>query len=139
MRPARVILVALVALIALGCRESGDRPRAVPGGDPARGQRLVADYGCGSCHMVPGIPAAVGRVGPPFEGFAERRFIAGNLPNEPNRLVEWIRFPQQIEPGTVMPNLGVTAQHATDIAAYLYTLRGGGLGPPHLIPAKVLH
>jgi cytochrome c len=31
--------------------------------------------------------------------------------------------PQSIEPGTGMPNLGVSDGQARDIAAYLYTLR----------------
>ena len=103
-----------------------------------RGQQLVTAYGCGSCHAAPGIPGSVGRVGPPFEGFADRAFIVGRLRNEPGELIRWIRFPQEIEPGTVMPNLGVTEAHAGDIAAYLYTLRAGGLGPPHLVPMGVL-
>ncbi len=30
--------------------------------------------------------------------------------------------PQGVEPGTAMPNLGVTATDAQDIAAYLFTL-----------------
>jgi cytochrome c len=32
-------------------------------------------------------------------------------------------MPQSIEPGTAMPNLGVSDGRARDIAAYLYTLR----------------
>jgi cytochrome c1 len=61
-------------------------------------------------------------VGPPLAGFARRRFIAGRVPNEPEELVKWIRHPQGIKPGTAMPDLGVSDQHARDIAAYLYTL-----------------
>jgi cytochrome c1 len=38
-------------------------------------------------------------------------------------LIRWIETPQAIEPGTAMPNLGVTEQRARDMAAYLYTLR----------------
>jgi hypothetical protein len=37
-----------------------------------------------------------------------------------------------------MPDLGVTDRDARDIAAYLYTLGAGRLGPPHVIPAGVL-
>lgn len=112
--------------------------RVVAGGDARRGARLIAAYGCGSCHDIPGIPGARGRVGPPLTDFGERAFIAGALPNEAAALVRWIQFPQQVEPGTVMPSLGVTEPQARDIAAYLYTLGRGGLGPPHLIPASVL-
>jgi cytochrome c1 len=35
----------------------------------------------------------------------------------------WIEDPVAIEPGTAMPNLGVTGNQAHDMAAYLYTLR----------------
>jgi hypothetical protein len=31
--------------------------------------------------------------------------------------------PEQIHPRTAMPNLGVVAEDARDMAAYLYTLR----------------
>ena len=55
--------------------------------------------------------------------FARRAYIAGQLPNDPENLVRWIQDPQGVEPGTAMPNLGVTAAVARDMAAYLYTLR----------------
>jgi hypothetical protein len=37
-----------------------------------------------------------------------------------------------------MPELSVTDRDARDIAAYLYTLGAGRLGPPRLIPARML-
>lgn len=134
------VLASFVALaLPAACVEAPSPSRkAVAGGDADRGARLVASYGCGSCHDIPGIPGARGRVGPPLTDFAERAYIAGALRNEPLSLVRWIRFPQQVEPGTAMPDLGVTEPHARDIAAYLYTLDRGGLGPPHLIPSRVL-
>jgi mono/diheme cytochrome c family protein len=91
-------------------------------GDPERGRRLIEAFGCGTCHFVPGIREARGYVGPPLTRFAERHYIAGTLMNTPEELVAWIVNPQAIEPGTVMPNLGVGADEALDIAAYLYTL-----------------
>jgi cytochrome c len=135
----RVLFAGAITVLAGACLGgSGSEAQAVPGGDPERGRRLIGEYGCGSCHMIPGVPASLGRVGPRFEEFADRAFIVGGLRNEPANLVRWIRFPQEIEPGTVMPNLGVSEAHAADIAAYLYTLRGGGLGPPHLFPIRTL-
>ena len=139
--PAAIVPALVLALVlALGaCRQAPPPdPRIVPGGDPARGRGLVASYGCGSCHVVPGVAGARGRVGPPLEAFAQRSFIAGVVRNEPTTLVRWIRDPQQVAPGTVMPDLGVSEPHARDIAAYLYTLGADGLGPPHLIPSHVL-
>lgn len=132
-------LIALWPAAFAGCHDSGAaRAQMVPGGDPARGRRLVAAHGCGACHHVPGVPGAFGRVGPSFEGFARRTFIAGNLRNEPVQVIRWIRFPQDVAPGTVMPNLGVSEADAGDIAAYLYTLGAAPLGPPRVFPSSAL-
>ena len=99
-------------------------PEDVPGGNPERGRQLLQkSYGCGACHVIPGVTGATGLVGPPLTSWARRAYIAGNLPNTPENLVRWIRNPQEVEPGTAMPNLGVGAGEARDIAAYLYTIR----------------
>lgn len=84
------------------------------------GRRLVAGYGCGSCHSIPGIPGADALAAPPLDHFYDRRYIAGVLPNTRDNLVRWISSPQQIKPGNGMPDLGITAADARDIAAYLY-------------------
>lgn len=118
----RVVLLAL-ALAGACSRASGhSADRAVEGGDAERGRTAIAAYGCGSCHAIPGIRGADGMVGPPLDHWAERRIIAGEVPNDPARLITWITVPQSIEPGTAMPNMGVTDGQARDIAAYLYTL-----------------
>jgi cytochrome c2 len=137
MTAGRTVRVLLIACAAAGCGAS-EPAQLVPGGDPARGRELIAVYGCGGCHSVPGVPGASGAVGPPLDGFGDRGFIAGSLRNEPEALMRWIRAPQAVEPGTVMPDLGVGQRQARHIAAYLYTLRSGGLGPPHLLPAEIL-
>jgi cytochrome c2 len=124
-RSRAALLAALLLLCAAGCR--GDARRLaltdVPGGDPDAGRAALRVYGCEACHTIPGIRSAQADVGPPLADFAYRQFIAGELPNSANNLVFWIRFPQEVEPGTAMPNLGVTEQDALDIAAYLATLR----------------
>jgi cytochrome c1 len=101
-------------------------PRAASGESIEAGRRLIANYGCGTCHTIPGVPGADAMAGPPLERFYERSYIAGELPNTPDNLVKWIQNPQQVEPGTVMPNLGVTEAEAHDIAAYLYSRPGIG-------------
>lgn len=92
-------------------------------GNPANGKQLIQSFGCGSCHTIPGIPAARGVVGPPLMFFSRRTMIAGELPNTPSNLIRWIVNPPDVEPKTAMPNLGVSDAQAHDIAAYLYTLR----------------
>jgi len=129
---------------AVACSEAGqDASRAEvlasTRGDPRRGEAAIARYGCGSCHVIPGVRRARGKVGPPLTDFAQRSYIAGNASNTPNNLAAWIRRPDSVEPGTVMPTLGVGEQEAQDISAYLYLETGTGtLGPPRLLPASLL-
>ncbi|MEZ4728463.1 MAG: hypothetical protein R3E79_15120 [Caldilineaceae bacterium] len=121
------LLLGLVVLFSLtGCPITGEEAagaQQAPAGDPDEGWVALQAYGCQSCHTIPGVPGANSLVGPPLTAWAERSYIAGRLTNEPQYLVEWIRFPQAIEPGTAMPNLGVSEEDALDMAAYLYTLR----------------
>lgn len=93
-------------------------------GNAHQGKQLIKSYGCGACHIIPGVNGARGLVGPPLYYFADRTMIAGELPNTPPNLTRWIQHPKQVEPNTAMPDLGLSADQAKDIAAYLYTLRG---------------
>ena len=95
----------------------------VPEGDPTRGATLIYQYGCGTCHEVPGIEDAHGRVGPKLANLSRRTILAGQLPNNPDNLMLWIEHPQKVRPGNDMPELGVSESDARDIAAYLYSLR----------------
>lgn len=121
---ARWTVALFAGLLATGCSESDRPPQfAVPDGDPLRGVAAIRRHGCGGCHVIPGVVEARGRVGPSLAGFASRPYIAGALPNRPLELIAWIRDPQAVHPGTLMPPLGVTATDARDIAAHLYRLR----------------
>jgi cytochrome c len=96
---------------------------SVAGASVSRGHDLIIEYGCGTCHVIPGVKGAVGRVGPNLTSYGERTYIVGSYQNTPNLLSRWIAQPQQLEPGTAMPNLGVSATEAQDMAAYLLQLR----------------
>lgn len=96
---------------------------AAAGPDPARGQRLVAQYHCGRCHSVPGVPGAGGRVAVTLAGIGARSYIAGRVPNDDLRLERFLVAPDSVVPGSTMPALGVTPADARDIAAYLRGLR----------------
>lgn len=118
--------------------EAGALP-AVPGGDPTRGARLLGNYGCGECHVIPGVPGAGATIGPPLTEWSARRYIAGALSNTPENLMHWIMDPEAVEPGTAMPDLDVDTADARDMAAYLFTLRlEDPLGPPHPLPVRIL-
>ncbi|HEX5488590.1 MAG TPA: cytochrome c oxidase assembly protein [Rhodanobacteraceae bacterium] len=114
-----LLLLPLVAFLLGGCgrREPPDQMQA------RRGAQLIAHYGCGSCHTIPGINGADGLVGPPLAHWSRRTFIAGVLPNDPDNLALWIQHPQQVVPGVAMPDMGIQQQDARAIAAYLDTIR----------------
>jgi cytochrome c1 len=80
-------------------------------------------YGCPACHTIPGIPGARAIVGPELAGISGRPYIAGVLTNTPTNLIRWIHHPQQVDPLTAMPDVGLTEPAARDIASYLYTLK----------------
>jgi cytochrome c2 len=121
-RAAAVVLVAAGAL-AGACRGDPGAERAIHGGDPDRGRLAIRHYGCGTCHEIPGVDGAHGHVGPSLAELSSRGYLAGQLPNTPDHLLEWIQHPQSVEPGNVMPDMLVTQQDALDIAAVLYRAR----------------
>lgn len=99
---------------------------ALPGETPPdaeRGRTAINQYACVTCHRIPGIVGPNAPVGPALEGIARRSMLAGVLPNSPVNMARWIREPQKVNPGSGMPDLGVTERDARDIAAYLATLR----------------
>jgi cytochrome c len=120
-----VWLIAAVALMLCGCSayDTPDLPMWVRAGDRDIGRHLTYAYGCGSCHDIPGVRGAEAMVGPTLESFARRSYVAGTLPNTPSNLIRFIVAPQEIDPGSAMPSMGVSEEHARHIAAYLYTLR----------------
>lgn len=84
------------------------------------GRRLIADYGCGTCHAIPGVAGADAMAAPPLRRFYQRTYIAGRFPNTEANLIKWIQNPQQLDPGNGMPDLGVSEEEARAMVAYLY-------------------
>lgn len=117
---AGMLASSLLFLAACGAQASAMEKQA-PGGDIDAGRLALSRHGCGSCHQIRGIAGANGRVGPPLIDFQERHYIAGALPNTAENLMRWIQQPQEVRPGTAMPNLDVTEEDARNIAAYLYS------------------
>lgn len=136
----RLVLLPLSLLVLAGCSEEPEPPPhlRVVGGEPARGRELIAAYGCGACHRIPGVPHAQAMVGPPLDDYAQRGYVAGLLPNRAANLIAWLQDPPAIRPGTAMPDLGVDEAEARHIAAYLYTLgaEGAVVYPPGPQPPR---
>lgn len=123
----RVLLAPLACLaLAAACRREHDpkeEARALTqGGEATHGWALAQRYGCGSCHEIPGVPNARGRVGPSLATLRERAYVGGVLPHTPENVMRWIEDPPGVDPRTAMPRLGVSHADARDITAYLYAL-----------------
>ena len=114
----------VLAMLAGGCTPGDDGPAfgQAPHAQRERGRLLLAQYQCGSCHTIPDVQAARGRIGPTLAAFGRRSYIAGQVPNGPDALVRWIVAPAAVVPGTTMPAMGVSPDDARDMAAYLLAL-----------------
>lgn len=125
MRSRFLIAIAAFILWLAGCdnlseRRVKDAAVLTDGGNARVGKVEIRKYGCNACHEISGVPGARGLIGPPLTNIGERYYIAGELANTPNNLMSWIQHPRQIEPHTLMPEMGVSEQDSRDIAAYLY-------------------
>lgn len=118
----RAMHSSLLALIGSAALAQESVPALAPG-SPAHGAKLIAEKGCGACHMIPGIAGANGLVGPPLTLMGRRTFVAGLLHNTPQNLAAWVFEPQRFVPGNAMPSTGLTESEALDVAAYLETIR----------------
>lgn len=121
-------IVGISVAVGLTCGCVGGRTLEKPpipstGGNALVGSQIMVQRKCGACHTIPGIRNANGVFGPPLTSFDRRSFIAGNFPNTPDNLVQWIMSPRSMKPKTAMPDLGLSEQQARDVGAYLYTLQ----------------
>lgn len=116
MKPLFTILTSFVVIFCAGCsREIAPHGTASSPSAPD----LMIHYGCPACHVIPGVPGAAGKVGPSLNGLSQRSYLAGTLQNSPDNLLLWIQHPQQIHPGTAMPEMGLTTEDAKQIATFL--------------------
>jgi len=122
------VLVALGTGIILLSAHANDYPSTPDytlqtGGNPTQGTAALMRYGCGACHLINGVPGAMGAAGPALNNFGRNSYIAGTIPNVPNNLIRFIQNAQEVVPGGVMPTLNIPEPSARDMAAYLYTLK----------------
>src|SRR6201987_5427693 len=89
----------------------------------SEGQRIFETTACINCHRVSGT-VADGRFGPDLTHLMSRDTIAaGAAPNTPENLRLWIKNPNAIKPGSLMPAMQLDEQELDAVAAYLETLR----------------
>ena len=97
-------------------------PPHEPTGLAAEGLALYAASACVGCHTIRGVSTGV--LGPDLTHFGSRTTLAaGMVPNEPEALAAWLRNPEAVKPGAKMPKLGLTAEQARALAAYLLSLK----------------
>ena len=120
MKKAPLTMLGCALVACTGCRSFTSRQQAEL---HPTAPRLMIQYGCPTCHVIPGVPGAVGKVGPSLESIAQRSYLAGTLPNTRTDMEHWIMHPQSIHPGTAMPEMGVTSSDAQRIADFLESSR----------------
>jgi cytochrome c oxidase subunit 2 len=87
------------------------------------GAKLFSDKTCVNCHAIAGTSANQ-RVGPDLTHLASRDMLAGEAaPNTPRELYRWLRNPASIKPESHMPDFKLSPTDATDLVAYLETLK----------------
>src|SRR6266478_308673 len=87
------------------------------------GRDVFFSTSCVNCHTISGTSAR-GRFGPDLTHLMSRDTLAsGAAPNTPEKLRAWVRDPQTIKDGSLMPNMQLTEQELDQLVAYLLTLK----------------
>ena len=90
----------------------------------AKGLALFQTSTCINCHAIRGVPGANASVAPDLTHVASRRQLgAGILENTPANMRLWVKNPQHIKPGALMPDFNFTDQELDQLGEYLSTLR----------------
>lgn len=90
----------------------------------ARGAALFVAHGCPACHTVRGTGAR-GVIGPDLTHVGSRPTLgAASLPMTQDSMQRWIRHPDAVKPGVLMPAFGMlTPDELAELSAYLLSLR----------------
>jgi cytochrome c oxidase subunit 2 len=100
-----------------------DQQRAAPD-DPQvdAGRQVFETHACANCHAIKGT-GAVGTFGPDLTHLASRDTIAaGAADNTPQNLFAWIKDPDSMKPGCLMPSMQLSDSEIHQLVAYLDTL-----------------
>jgi cytochrome c2 len=127
-RLPHALVIGALGLVAVACQgpPAAPAPPPPPAGSPAaQGQTLLAQKGCGGCHVIPGVSGATGNIGPSLVGIASKTSVGdGAVPIQSrDDMVRWIVDPPAMKPGTQMPKLNLTPDEADRMVAYLELLR----------------
>lgn len=104
------------------------RAQARPAESPAtaeasRGRDVFLSSSCSGCHAIRGVSEA-GFHGPDLTHLGSRTTIgAASLPLDHDTLTNWVRDPDALKPGTLMPAADLDDADLADLVAYLEGLR----------------
>jgi cytochrome c oxidase subunit 2 len=90
----------------------------------AKGLALFQQLSCVSCHAINGAAGAVARVAPDLTHVASRKQLGGGVSeNTPENLRRWLKDPQAVKPGVLMPSYNLTDEQLDQLGAYFSTLQ----------------
>jgi len=119
------MLIRVIVDSADGYQKWLEAQQQTPASDPqvAEGQRQFIANSCGTCHDIKNTQAT-GVFGPDLTHFASRATLgSGVAPNDEANLRSWLKNPQVLKPGCLMPNMQLTSKQVDAILAYLQTLK----------------
>jgi cytochrome c oxidase subunit 2 len=101
------------------------KPSQAPTTDAAaKGLALFQTSTCISCHAIRGITSADAGVAPDLTHVGSRQQLGtGILENTPANMRLWLKSPQHIKPGVLMPDFSFTDEQLDQLAEYLSSLR----------------
>lgn len=89
----------------------------------AIGKQVFLNNACQNCHAIQGT-AANGRFGPNLTHFGGRDTLgSGAVPNTVDNLKTWIRNPDDVKEGALMPPMQLTETQLEQVSLYLTTLK----------------
>ena len=109
--------------------EEWQRAQLLPGQAPksdatVKGLTLFQTSTCINCHAIRGVAGADLRVAPDLTHVASRKQLAaGIIENTPANMRLWLKNPQHIKPGALMPDFEFTDEQLDQLTEYLSTLR----------------
>ena len=109
--------------------EEWERAQLQPSQSPtndtiSKGAALFKTSTCINCHAIRGVVGADLRVAPDLTHVGSRRQLAsGIIDNTPPNMRLWLKSPQHIKPGALMPDFTLTDEQLDQLSAYLSSLR----------------
>jgi cytochrome c oxidase subunit 2 len=101
---------------------ANEKQPALEAASVAEGRHVFESTACVNCHTIAGTNAK-GRFGPDLTHLMSRATIAsGAAENTKENLRQWIKEPDAIKPGCLMPAMQMSEQDIDAVTAYLMTL-----------------